>query len=89
MPRVALTVEQRKNNKVKALIGWVVSQMHILGMKQDEVAKELGISQPAFSIRISVKSCKDKKDPFSYGDMLILFKLFETPEEEMVRLMKL
>lgn len=88
MPRVALTTEQRKNNKVKDLAGWVVSQMHILGMKQDEVAKELGISQPAFSIRINVKSCK-KKDPFSYGDMLILFKLFETSDEEMIRLMRM
>lgn len=91
MPRVALTTEQKKEHKINSLTGWVIGQMHIHGLKQCEVAAELGISQPYFSIMLNPKEYKKKrvKDPFSYGDLLILFKLFDTPLEEMGRLMKL
>ena len=91
MSRVALTTEQKKKHKIIDLTGWVISQMHIHGLNQNEVAKELGISQPYLSIILNPEEYKKKriKDPFSYGDLLILFKLFDTPLEEMGRLMKL
>ena len=89
MPRVALTTEQKIDNKKLYLVGWIVGQMHNLGLKQDEVAKELGITQSSFSTRINPNGYKknSNKDPFSYRDLLILFKLFDTPPEEVERLM--
>lgn len=91
MSSVALTTEQRIENRVKRLPGWIVSQMHSLEMKQDEVAKKLGITQSSLSTRLNPKEYKKKrtKDPFSYGDMIVLFELFDTPIEEMERLMRL
>lgn len=91
MARVALTAEQKKEHRIKELTGWVVSQMHIHGLYQDEVAKKLGIKQSSLSARLNPEEYKKKlkKDPFSYGDMLILFQLFDTPLEEIGRLMKL
>lgn len=86
MPRIAI---KKKDYMVKDLAGWISGQMHILGLKQESVAQELGITQSAFSIRLNPKRYKTGKDPFSYGDLLTLFKLFGTPDEEMVRLLKL
>lgn len=91
MPKIALSEEQKRANKVKNLTGWIDGQMHMHGLKQNEVAKELGISQSSLSTRLNPKGYKKnrRKDPFSYGDLLILFKLFDTPMEEAGRLMKL
>lgn len=91
MSRVALTTEQKIDSKKLYLAGWIVGQMHNLGLKQNEVAKELGISQPSLSTRLNPDEYKKSniKDPFSYGDLLVLFKLFDTPLEEVGRLMRL
>ena len=49
MPRVALSIEQKKAYKVKDLKGWVCHQMKLSGKKQKDVAEALGISQPQMS----------------------------------------
>lgn len=91
MPRVALCTEQRKRNKIKALIEWIDGRMHNKGLKQEDVAKELNISQPAFSTRMNPKTYEKNKraDPFSFGDLLILFNILEATPEEKTRLMTL
>nr|WP_300842337.1 helix-turn-helix transcriptional regulator [uncultured Acetatifactor sp.] len=85
MPRVALCPEQRKRNKIKALIEWIDGRMHNKGLTQEDVAKELNITQEALSTRLNPKTYEKNKrsDPFKFGDLLILFNILEaTPEEK-------
>ena len=91
MPRVAFCTKQRKRNKIKALIEWIDGRMHSKELKQEYVAKQLNISQPAFSIRMNPKTYEKNKDadPFSFGDLLILFDILEATPEEKTRLMTL
>lgn len=87
MPRVAVN---KKKYKLADLQKWIKGQIRAQGLKQRQVAKELGISQQALSERLKPPEDKNKdKDPFSYGDMLTLFKLFDTSTEKMAELMQL
>lgn len=56
MPRVSVN---RKKYKLADLQIWIISQMHVKELNQAFVAKELGISQQALSLRL--KPIKDKK----------------------------
>ena len=91
MPRVALSAEQKKVYKVKDLAGWIYGKMHSKGLKQEDLAKELHITQSAFSARLNPKTYEKNKraDPFKYGELLILFKILEATDEEILRLMRL
>lgn len=90
MPRVALSPEQKKRYKVKDLAGWIDGRMHMLGLRQEDLAKKLGITQTAFSTRLNPKTYKNKAaDPFKYGDLLILFEILEATPEEKRKLMSL
>ncbi len=93
MPRVALSLEQRKEYKMKDLKGWVHHQMKLSGKNQTEVAKALGISQSRLSGRLRIakkgETGKVTADPFSYGDLLILCNLFEVSDAEKQRLLTL
>ena len=85
MPRVAVCPEQRKRTKIKALIEWIDGRMHNKGLTQEDVAKELNITQEALSTRLNPKTYEKNKrsDPFKFGDLLILFNILEaTPEEK-------
>ncbi len=85
MPRVALSLEQQKRNKIKILIEWIDGRMHSKGLTQDDIAKALNISQVAVSTRLNPKTYEKNKrsDPFKFGDLLILFSILEaTPEEK-------
>lgn len=88
MPRVAI---KKKDYMIKDLAGWVAGKMHSCGLKQEDVARELGISQQAFSSRLNPKKYRSGqiKDPFSYGDLLTLCKLFHVDGEEKERLLTL
>lgn len=88
MPRVALSREQQKRNKIKILIEWIDGRMHSKGLKQEDVAKELDITQEAFSMRMNPKTYEKNKraDPFKFGDLLILFNILEATPEEKERL---
>lgn len=94
MPRVALSKDQKKEYKVKDLKGWVCHQMKLSGKNQTEVAKALGLSQPRLSSMLKIpqkdkESTLNRMDVFTYGDLLTLFDLFETPDEEIIRLLTL
>ena len=88
MPRVKV---KKKEYMVRDLAGWVAGKMHTCGLKQEDVAKELGISQQAFSNRLNPKKYRSGaiKDPFSYGDMLTLCKLFDVGADEKEKLLTL
>ncbi len=94
MPRKALSVEQKKAYKLKDFKKWVKIQMTAAGMTQTDVGNALGISQETVSARLKIPDPRDKgtkvnPDPFSYGDLLMLFDLFGTDEEERKRLLTL
>lgn len=91
MPRVAIGQEQKREYKIRDLAGWIYGRMHSKGLRQENVAKILNISQQALSNRINPKTYKNNRnaDPFSYGDLLTLFKLLELSDDEILKLMKL
>lgn len=88
MPRVAI---KEKEYKILDLKGWVVHQMKMSGLKQSDVAKALGISQPRISamLKIPKKGERIPIDVFTYGDLLTLCKLFDVSGEEKEKLLTL
>lgn len=91
MPRVAI---KKKEYKVLDLKGWVSGQMKIHGLNQTDIGKALGLTQATVSHMLIIpKKEKDKTlskiDTISYGDLLTLFDLFDTPDEEKIRLLTL
>lgn len=94
MPRTPLTQEQRIKYKLLDFKAWVHGQMKINHLTQRDVAKALGISQSMVSqmLKVPDKKKKDEKiklDPFTLGQIIILFELFETGPEERKRLLTL
>lgn len=79
MPRIAI---KRKEYKVSDFSKWLVSKMYETNMRQVDMAKLIGISQPAFSERL-------KKGLFSYADMLTLFESLKATDGEILTLMKM
>ncbi len=89
MPRI---LAKKQEYKVLDLKKWIKMQMAANDMNQTTVGKALGISQEMVSKRLSNKKEGGRivnKDPFSYGDLLTLFELFDTPDEEKIRLLTL
>lgn len=93
MARIALSSEQKRAYKLKDFKGWVHMQMKLAGMNQADLGKALGVSQVRMSQMLKIPNSKSKvivePDPFSYGDLLIMFELFNTPEDERKRLLTL
>lgn len=79
MPRVTIN---KKKYKVKDISTWIAGKMFEKKLRQEDLSKLLGISQPAFSNRM-------KKGLFSYSDLLELLKELDATDEEILRLMKL
>lgn len=91
MPRI---LAKKKDYKVLDLKGWVYGQMKMHGMNQSQIGEALGVSQPRMSTMLKVPEkdkdrVLDKIDVFTYGDLLTLFELFDTPDEEKIRLLTL
>ena len=92
MPRVKpLTTEQKRERKVLGLTEWIDGRMHSRKLTQTAMAMALGISQQAFSNRLNPEKYRtgEIKDPFSYGDLLVIFRLLEATPEEKERLLTL
>lgn len=89
MPRIKA---YKKKYKLADLQMWIKMQMCAQGLKQGQVAKELGITQQALSKRLKPPENEreaKKKDPFSFGDLLILFDMFDASEEDRLRLTRM
>lgn len=80
MPRVSIN---KKKYMIADLPGWIAGRMYKKKIKQSELAKEIGITQQAFSARLK------NNDSFSYGDLLTLFKELDATDEEILKLMRL
>lgn len=94
MPRVDI---KKKEYKILDLKGWVVKQMKLNGVRQDEVAEVLEISQERVSQMLKIpdpkKRSRKKKggkmeiDVFSYGQLLTLCEFFGVDVEERKKLL--
>lgn len=86
MPRIAA---KRKDYMIKDLNVWIVGKMHLMKIRQSDMAAALGITQQALSSRLNVKEGENPKDAFSYGDILTIFKMLDATDEEKQRFMTL
>lgn len=94
MPRIALTAQQKMEYKLVDFKIWVDGQMRRNHISQAEVGKALGISQGRVSQMLKVPDKKKKGkdvnlDPFSLGQVIALFELFQADEDEIKKLLKL
>lgn len=89
MPRVALSPEQKKEYMVNDLPHWFEKEARKKKIYIRDLAKALGITPQAWNGRKKPMANGKPKDSFSYGDMLILFKLLDIPENERLKLMEL
>lgn len=86
MPRIAAN---RKEYMIKDFAAWVSGKMHVMKIKQADMADKLGITQQALSARLNTGENKKPKDSFSYGDILTIFEVLEATDEEKQRFMTL
>lgn len=63
--------------------------MAATGKTQADVGKALGVCHSRVSQMLKTKGDKVEKDPFSYGQVLMLFELFNMSDEEKIRLLTL
>lgn len=79
MPKVYLTKEQRKQENIGA---WVVGELFKERKTFADLGEVLGITRQA--------ACyKAHNNSFSYLDMVRIFDMFQTPDEEIVSVMRL
>lgn len=74
MPKVYLSELERMNQKLGS---WVYGQMKVHRLTQKDMAKELGISQQAFSMKMKLYR-------FTYDDFLVFVRMFKPSQEEMI-----
>lgn len=79
MPRVAI---KKKEYMISDLSKWLVGKMYENHLRQEDLGKLIGVSQPAFCNRM-------KKGLFTYEDLLILFKELKASDEEILKLIKM
>ena len=95
MPRVALSVEQKKGYKLKDFKGWVQMQMKLHNKRQADIAEVLGLSAGRVSQMLKIpdpkkdRGKKVEEDPFSYGQVLLLCDFFGADKDEKERLLTL
>lgn len=88
MPRVALSFEQRKAHKLKDIKGEIVKQMKLSRKTQKDIGDALGLSQSMVSKMLKTEGKNINPDPFTCGDLIVMFKLFEMKDEEIVRMFR-
>lgn len=66
---------------INDLGAWITGQLYKNHATQQELAKELKITQQGLSYKLKTNS-------FSYGDMLTIFEFLKTEEEQIIQLMK-
>lgn len=89
MPRAALSPEQKRDYMVNDLPYWFEKEARKKGLYTKDLAVALKITPQAWNERKKKKVNGKPKAPFSYGEMLILFRLLNATDEEILRLMRL
>ena len=79
MPRIKQYKEKYMVNDIGA---WVSGKLMRLKMTQKVVAGELGITQQALSLKI-------RSNSFTYEDLIKLFRVFGSDDEEILKIMKI
>lgn len=79
MPRVAI---KKKDYKMADLSAYIISKMRVKGLLQRDMANELNISQPGFCSKL--RECS-----FTYEQMLIVFKVLGSTDDEILKYMKM
>lgn len=79
MPRVSI---KKKDYKKTDLTKYIVGEMRVQGVTQRDLAERLGLTQPAIIYKFNNNS-------FSYGDLLEIFDLLNTTDEQKVKLLTL
>lgn len=79
MPRIRQYKEKYMVNDIGA---WVAGKLMRLKMTQKVAAGELGITQQALSLKI-------RSNSFTYEDMIKLFRVFGSDDEEILKIMKI
>lgn len=78
MPKVFITKQDELNNRLVALI---YGTMKVKQITQSQMADKLEISQQAFGKKL--KRCQ-----FTFSDLATIFETLETPDEDIIRVMK-
>lgn len=79
MPRMA---RSRPEKKANALVLWIESKTgkrH--GVMQKELAEAIGLSPPAFSVRM-------RTGKFDFGEMVIIFDYLKATDTERIKITK-
>ena len=79
MPR---SIVNKKQYRVSDIGHWVVKWLKQAGKREQDLADELLISQPALSYKI-------KHNSFSYADMLTVFDFLNVVDEEILYVMRI
>lgn len=67
----------KKEYRIKDIGNWVVKWLKQAKKREQDLADELGISQPALSYKIS-------HNAFSYADMLTIYDFLNVPDDEIL-----
>lgn len=78
MPRVLI---KKQDYMATDLSKWIVGKMYEKGLRQEDLAKLINISQPAFSARL-------KSGSFTYRQLLTLLKELNATDGEILKIMK-
>lgn len=87
--RIALSPEQKRYYMVNDLPYWFEKEAKKKGLHTKDLAASLEITPQSWNGRKKKMVNGKPKDSFSYGDMLILFRLLGTSEEEKLKLLAL
>lgn len=79
MPRGFL---KEKEYRVNDFTIYLLGEMSLQGISQEQMAQKLGITQQAFSY-------KKKHRSFSHKDIITIFDYLKTPDAKILQLMKL
>lgn len=78
MPRVAI---KKKDYKIVDFRKWLIAELKIRKIRQDEVGEWLGVSQQAVSAKL-------RTGAFSLKEIIILFEKLDTEPEKIGSLLK-
>ena len=79
MPKAIIN---RKESRASGIGAWVYKWLKQSGKRIQDLAEEMGISQPGLSYKI-------KNNAFTYADLLTVFDYLQVPDEEILFVMRM
>lgn len=79
MPRVKINA---KKYALQDMSSYILGEMKVKKIKQSDMAIELGTTQQNLSKKLHNNS-------LTHGDLLTIFKVLETPDDKIIRLMRI